>query len=104
MTAEMNGEIERPVLTALFALKDLKADCLTDIFTARTTTQALRQFKMMTRADPEKSLIAAFPEDWALVHLGCVRDNGLLENCHPVQLAVASDFKDWPPMTEVSRG
>lgn len=92
-TAEMNGDIERPVLTALFALKDLKADCLTDVFTAKTTAQALRQFEMMTRVDPQQSLIAAFPDDWALVHLGCVRDNGLLENAHPVQLAVASDFK-----------
>lgn len=81
----------RPLLTALFALKDLKADVLTDVFTARTTAQALRQFEMMARQDPEKSLIAAFPDDWALIHLGCVRDNGLLENSHPVQLAVARD-------------
>lgn len=84
--------MNRPVLTALFALKDLKADVLTDVFCARTTSQALRQFEMMTRADPEKSLIAAFPDDWALIHLGYVRDNGLLENGHPVQLAVARDF------------
>lgn len=87
-----NDPMNRPVLTALFALKDLKADVLTDVFCARTSAQALRQFEMMTRQDPEKSLIAAFPDDWALIHLGAVRDNGLLENSHPVQIAVARDF------------
>lgn len=101
IVSEKNGETERPVLTSLFALKDLKADCLTDVFTSRSPAQALRQFEMMTRADPEKSLLAAFPEDWALVHLGRVRDNGVLENCHPVQMAVASDFKHKVPTSTV---
>lgn len=62
------------VLCEVFGVKDLKADCLLSVVTDKNKVQGIRSFTMA--ANGEGSLLAQFPDDFALVHLGTIHIDG----------------------------
>lgn len=53
-----------------YSIRDTKAEIYNPPFYANTHGEAERELKQLTAADPQKSKIAAYPEDYDLFWIG----------------------------------
>lgn len=75
----------------IYSVRDLKAECFTSIFTFKTDAEAIRAFGDSAKSN--QTLLGQHPEDFQLCKVGFFNLNdGSIQPCAPIALAVASDF------------
>lgn len=80
-----------PPAFVIVAVKDVKADEVLHPSFARNIFEAVRGFTVS--AQDNNSLLARFPDDFCLVHLGCLYPDGRIESFdRPVVLSFAREF------------
>lgn len=79
----------------IFAVKDMKAGIYLQPNVQRTVADAIRTWEMLANDDRSDSLIARFPNDFRLFHIGTFDPvNGRLSVLEdPSDLGSAADFK-----------
>lgn len=83
-------DVDTPLI-GVYGIKDLKADVITFVFCEQTPHSALRSFGASCR--DVKGMLAQYPDDFAVLHLGWVSKRGRLQPFdEPLQLATARDF------------
>lgn len=87
------------MITRIYAIHDVKADCYMQTFNCKTDGQATRQFQ--DTMSQENSLIAKHPQDFTLFLLGTYDDNnGKIEPNTPISLGNGVEFL---PQTQITQ-
>jgi hypothetical protein len=88
----VNGQQQETNYKRLYSVRDSKAECYLQVFTAKTAGEALRGFTR--EANNRQSIIGEHPEDFALFELGywCEDTGTLMPHEQNRNLGLAADF------------